>query len=409
VVIAEIAADEMSLNELIFSALLYQYLAGEENRLKAKLLEALENQGFVINGQNFELPNDSKDCYKHAQLASKAERTLEHQRFIRENAGLIRTTSIDGNDLDPTRIDPTLILVEEGTRWEKIFRWWNLTWWSLPYERSYGRQIRFVVWDDYHQAAIGLIGLQSPILNWSVRDKHLGITAERRDYWANQSLSAQRIGALPPYNQLLGGKLVSLMLSSDRVPEVYSEKYAGRITEIRGRELPSDLLFITTTGAFGKSSIYNRLNYHDEKIAEFIGYTQGSGSFHIPNSLFEEFIEFLNLKGIDTRRGYGAGPSRKMKLINKALDLIGIKNGVDHGIKRAAYLIPYVRNLTEVIAGHEEPVRCNRQLDELTEYWKSRWCMPRSNRDRQYQTFKKEIHISDTLAYVESVIINQHE
>jgi hypothetical protein len=67
---------------------------------------------------------------------------------------------------------------------------------------------------------------------------------------------AQRVGALPPYNQLLGGKMTSITLVSDEIRDKYAEKYVGKKTLIKGRELPADLLFITTTSAFGKGTIY---------------------------------------------------------------------------------------------------------------------------------------------------------
>lgn len=44
----------------------------------------------------------------------------------------------------------------------------------------------------------------------SVRDSALGILPAKRDYWVNMSMNAQRVGALPPYNDLLGGKMAAL-------------------------------------------------------------------------------------------------------------------------------------------------------------------------------------------------------
>lgn len=80
-------------------------------------------------------------------------------------------------------------------------------WWSIPYQHPYGRQMRFLVWDTYHDLPFGLINLQSPILKMSVRDKSLGIPDKEVDLWVNKSMNAQRVGALPPYNELIGGKL----------------------------------------------------------------------------------------------------------------------------------------------------------------------------------------------------------
>ena len=191
-------------------------------------------------------------------------------------------------------------MVQHDTVWEILFKWWNLTWWSLPYERSYGRQLRFIVWDKYHKAVIGLIGLQSPILSWSVRDKYLGIVPVRRDYWVNQSLNAQRLGALPPYNTILGGKLVALLMCSKNITDEYHKKYAKTKTLLMNRAIPSRLLFITTTGAYGKSSIYNRLKYQDENVANFIGYSQGAALSTYQTSSSKKLVKFLESKNIST-------------------------------------------------------------------------------------------------------------
>ena len=330
-------------------------------------------------------------------MLSKAERINEHYNFINSKELLIRTCLINGRDLDVSKVRPKLVLVEKNTCWETIFRWWNLTWWSLPYERSYGRQMRYVIWDEYHEAPIGLLGLQSPILSWSVRDQYLGITKERRDYWVNQSLSAQRLGALPPYNRIIGGKLIALLASSNIVIDDYKTKYDGLKTLMRKREIPARLLFLTTTGAYGKSSIYNRLKYQDEDIAKFIGYSNGSGSFHIPNTFFQRLLVFLESKGVDIRRGYGSGPSRKMRLIDMALQYLGFKDGISHGVKRAVYLFPLVRNLIRVVSGDVPPSWYHRSVEELTDYWKTRWALRRINRDKSYLSFNGESFLNEEL------------
>ena len=66
-------------------------------------------------------------------------------------------------------------------------------------------------------------------------------------------------------------------------------------------------------------------------------------------------IEFLEFEYLDTKRGYGGGPSKKIKLIGKALNMLEIKNGIHHGIKRSAYLFPMCENVTDVINNNEEP------------------------------------------------------
>lgn len=369
----------------------------DSHELKKKTLEVLRRQGYVVGEKGFTLKDDSQETKRDVHSLAKAERLSKNEKFILSNIEFIKKNLIDGKKLDLNKIDPRIIEVKEGSKYEKIFRWWNLVWWSLPYEQAYGRQMRFVVWDRYHKAPIGLIGLQSPILSWSVRDKRLGISAKDRDYWVNQSMSAQRLGALPPYNYILGGKLVALLMTSDVVRKKFEIKYKNKLTVMQNRKLPSRLLFITTTGAFGKSSVYNRLKFNNEVVSEFVDYTKGNGSFHIPNSLFEDFVKYLESRNYDVRRGYGGGPSKKLRLIDQAMECLGIHNGNEHGVKRALYLFPLVKNLENVIANNENPLWYERTTEKLTTYWKLRWALPRKYTRQLYLDFYKKKFIKETI------------
>lgn len=359
----------------------------------------------------FFLPDSERETRRRAHNLAKAERIIENETLIIEQSNLILRHMVDGKDINVEKIDPILIEVKPGTKWETIFRWWNLVWWSLPYERPFGRQFRYLVWDKHHNAPIGLIGLQSPILNWGVRDSYLGITAKDRDYWVNQSLNAQRLGALPPYNNLLGGKLVASMMTTDTIRKAFHRKYCNKETEMMGRILPPNLLFITTTGAYGKSSVYSRLKMNGVEIAKFVGYTKGVGSFHIPNFLYEDLLDFLRFKKINTQRGSGTGPSRKIRLIQEALQLLGFRDGINHSVKRSLYIFPFVSNLEEVIQSNRKPKWIRRGVSRVSEFWRVRWAIPRSLSDKKYLEFDKIKFVDDALREVDecSRIFKTHQ
>lgn len=365
--------------------------------LRKRVLSVLRKQGYSVHGRSFILKDNSRESRRGAHLLAKAERMSENEEFIAKNIPVIEKYLIGGRKIKIDKIDPQIIEVKEGTLYETIFKWWNLVWWSLPYERAYGRQMRFVIWDKYHNAPIGLIGLQSPILSWAVRDKKLGIAFDKRDYWVNQSMNAQRLGALPPYNYLLGGKLVACLMTSDVVRKKFAEKYEGKRTILKGRKLPARLLFMTTTGAYGKSSVYNKIKINAEAVSHFIGYTQGSGSFHIPNSLFEDFIKYLKQRDYDVKRGYGSGPSTKVRLINQTMDLLDIPNGSEHGIRRAVYLFPMVKNLEGIIQKNELHHWNHRTVRAIAEYWKNHWAKPRIKTRKEYLDFSADKFLTDTV------------
>jgi hypothetical protein len=267
----------------------------------------------------------------------------------------------------------------------------------MPYQRPYGRQMRFIIWDTTHNAPFGLIALQSPILKQAVRDKNLGIPNEKLDYWVNRSMFAQRTGALPPYNYLVGGKMAALSLVSNEIKSAYKEKYSNKTTIMAERNIEPELLFITTSSAFGRSSIYNRLKYHGETVAERLGYTEGFGSFQISDDLYERLLGYLRTIGVNVERGYGNGPSRKLKLIGLACRKLGIADYSYHGIKREYFLFSFVKNLKQVIGEQEKAVDKNYNFNDLFSYWKERWMKNRALNTNQWYDFNMDTYIADVV------------
>lgn len=364
-------------------------LSSSQKKLQKKIIQVLEEQGFKLNPHVVPTAYD-KTSYRQIQQNAKFEQVSIHKKFLNSSIKKVKDCCIDGNEINPEDISLELREVRSRSFEEVVYKWWNLIWWSIPYQRSYGRQMRFLLWDKTNDAPFGLICLQSPVLKISVRDKYLKIPTDELDIWVNRSMYAQRVGALPPYNQLLGGKLVALSLTSDEVRENYRKKYNNYVSIIKGRKLNPDLLFITTTSAFGKSSLYNRLKYKEEIVAKRLGYTQGAGTFHFPEELYEKIIKLLSRKGKDIARGYGHGPSRKLRLISHGLNYLGLSSFEYHGIKREFYLFPLVKNLKEVIHNAHKPIWLDRPFDKLVEYWKERWAIPRAERVSKWKNFKRE-------------------
>ena len=360
-----------------------------EKKLRKKILEALKDAGFKVN-PHLRPPSNNKNTLRRIQQKSRREQISLHSRFLLKAVDKVLSYCRDGGTITPQNIDLELREVKPESFEEIVFRWWNFIWWSIPYQHAYGRQLRFLLWDKAHDSPFGLIYLQSPVLKMSVRDRTLGIPSEKLHIWVNRSLHAQRVGALPPYNEILGGKMVALALTANEIRNTYKRKYASYISIIKEDTLKSDLLFITTTSAFGKSSIYNRLKYKGDLVAKCLGYTQGTGSFHIPIDLYEELVEFLAQKGYDVARGYGHGPSRKLRLVSAGFRELGIPSFECHGIKREFYLFPLVKNLKNVIQQGKRPLQFNRPFANLVSYWKERWALPRADRIPAWRDFTTE-------------------
>jgi hypothetical protein len=245
--------------------------------------------------------------------------------------------------------------------------------------------------DEGNGKLIGLLALQSPPLSFPARDHLFHYPPGRKTEMVNQTMDIQTLGAVPPYDRLLGGKLVALAAASNEIRLAYRRKYSARMTEIERRVLPPHLVALTTTSAFGRSSLYNRLKFRGIAIAESIGYTEGYGTFHLME-LYPLFREFLERRGISTRGGFGTGPRRKWQNMVRALDRIGLSsNLLRHGVKREVFLFRLVNNLEAYMEGRDtEPDYRNLPFSELVAWWRERWLLPRAERVDGWQAWRKE-------------------
>lgn len=374
----------------------------DEDKLKAEIIEAYKSQGFIINPEP-KPKNTEKETLKQIHKQKKREKLAEHSYTLTNHFDTVRDYAISGDEIEPEKIELELVEVKTKTDHARIFRWWSLMWWSLPYTQPIGRQMRYLLWDRYHDAPFGLFGLQSPTLRSKVRDDYLNLDADEVDYWINQAMYGHRIGAIPPYNELLGAKMTAMAMTSNMVRNRYAEKYDNTKTVMEERVLPNRLLFITTTAAYGKSSVYERLRYRGDEICEFIGYTSGSGTFHLPEDLYQKCLEYLEQEGMDTSRGYGTGPSRKLKLITDALRRLGLRRYKFHNVKRGYYIFHLVDNLEEIIHNGNSPNWEDRPFDDLVDFWLERWCIPRSERIDRWQEFNADEYFEEAQETIESL------
>lgn len=368
-----------------------------------------------------------KEFIKRTFQQRRLEQIRLHKKRLMKCIETIRKYTISGEQIDPAkiRLEIRLIMNDDNSNsngssstsnitttatdeLEELYFFWNIAWWSTPYERSCGRRIRLLLWDVTHNAPFGLVNLQSPPLRLAALNRYLGLSERNGDskmvtYWLNQSMYAQRIGALPPYNELLGSKMVALTLSAKEIREIYESKYGhnnkkkiidDNHTTTAATAIPSRLLFITTTGIYGKSSVYERVKiklrgrcWH---VCKFLGYTSGYGTYHIPEELYRRAKELLALHNIDNRTGLQYGSSRKLRLLDRASKLLGLPDITYHGIKHGVYIFEHITNLHKVIHSNEEPHFTDFTFNELERYWKLRWCISRSERNSRWLRINSE-------------------
>lgn len=95
---------------------------------------------------------------------------------------------------------------------------------------------------------------------------NVALVANRKTKIGSNMMEIIVCGGIPPYNELLGGKLVSILACSPQVIRDYTEKYSRQVSEIasrmKGKRVIRDsrLAFLGTTSLYAAgSSQYNRI------------------------------------------------------------------------------------------------------------------------------------------------------
>ena len=133
-------------------------LSSIEKVLRKRIKNTLFSQGYIIQNNMFCLSSINRKKIRKIHKFPRAERISKNINFIGDFTNKAKEFMRDNVEIDIKKIKPKLIQIIADTQYADLFKWWNLVWWSLPYEKSYGRQMRFLVWDEYHDAPIGLIG-----------------------------------------------------------------------------------------------------------------------------------------------------------------------------------------------------------------------------------------------------------
>ncbi len=304
-----------------------------------------------------------------------------------------------GDDIDPAKIKPTMHLAEIDNDWGDLFVV-TRSLWSMPYNKGYGRRLRFVVFDEYHEAVIGIIGLQSPPADLSCRDSLFEYPEDGKLDMVNCTMDAFAVGAIPPYSYLLGGKLCAGLIASDQVRQAYWRKYARKKTEMYGAKIKQPLAAVTTTSAFGRSSMYNRLRHEKRVLAEPIGYTLGYGTLHLEH-LYGQVRKYLEMTDEYNNGGFGTGPKARWQNLVNAMQKLGLNGSwLHHGVKREVFLYKLVEDLETGMAGGKFGAPFTLSCDDHSQYWLDRWALPRAERFPEWKCGDAHQLITTTLQQI---------
>jgi hypothetical protein len=296
-----------------------------EANLKRRIRAHLRTLGFTKDESgHLVAPTSSKESVRALHRVQRRERIRAQRDFIKEGLRSFRKHFAAGTDIDVACVAPRIELIDAETWQSDLFRLATLSW-SVPVSVGFGRRLRYLVWDSHNAKLMGVLALGDPVFNLKARDDLIGWNVGDRAQRLVNMMDAYVLGAVPPYNQLLGGKLVACLVRSREVRDDFAAKYSDTRGIISQEKKEAQLVAVTTSSSLGRSSIYNRLKLGDQEYFSPIGFTGGWGHFHVPDSLFASLRDYLrdvDHKYVDGHQ-FGDGPNWRLRTIRAAFDSLG--------------------------------------------------------------------------------------
>lgn len=299
-----------------------------------------------------------------------------------------------GNLNDVKNIKIELEFVERSDRISRdLWNYYRIVISSLKKSSLQGNQIYILVKDAITQKYLGIISLNSDIYNLGDRDVYIGWDEDKKKKNLKYIMNMSTCVPLDPFGfNYCGGKLLASLVFSREVSEYFYKKYNR------------PLLAICTTSLYGKSIQYSKLPY-----LSLAGFTTGFGTVHIPETLYQKCLNYLDLIGVDTLN-IGHPSSRKMRKICKVLADIGIPKNqiIFHGQRKGIYF-GYIHDTSKSLLNNSDIGSVNWSNNNLNKYninyteldsaqdifdwWYSRYAIRRYNNLRKDNRFRKKITI----------------
>lgn len=231
-----------------------------------------------------------------------------------------------------------------------------------------------------------------------VKAKHVGI----------DMMDIVVCGAIAPYNAVLGGKLICMLLCSPEVVAMYRDRYGKQASVIassmKGATVvrAPQLVFLGTTSLYGVgSSQYNRVHIPCESVGgkagerlvyECLGKSEGYGSYHF-SELTVRLGDILLGRSKEGRRVnsiFGEGVNPRMRKLREAFDAVGLPADevLRHRNPRIVYAVSLARNASDVLLGLAKRAQYlipqgnpQKKTELISEYWRRRWLLGRIGRE----------------------------
>lgn len=244
-------------------------------------------------------------------------------------------------------------------------------------------------------------------------------------------------GAVAPYQQLLGGKLVAMLMTSPQVVADVRKRYSGRVSLIAsgmaGRSIVrTPALSVLTTSslyAFG-SAQYNRIRIPgtvagadttDDIRYRRVGSTDSYGTVQFASDTTDSLMAAARLANSKRRlvnNLFGEGMSPKLRSLRLGLEALGLTPDeyLRHHSPRLLYVAPMVTNTADLMLGLSRRPRYVLPVGggasttgEIAQFWFDRWVRPRLDRPETIDRVRS-VHRQDQLvSRVASDLVRSNE
>ncbi len=214
-------------------------------------------------------------------------------------------------------------------------------------------------------------------------------------------------GAVSPYQQLLGGKLVAMLMTSPQVVSDVRKRYDGKVSLIAssmaGRPMVRTpaLSALTTSSLYALGSAqYNRVRVPGEvagnESADIryrrVGSTDSFGTVQFASDTTETLAAAARLANGKRRlvnNLFGEGMSPKLRSLRLGLDALGLAPDeyLRHHSPRLLYVAPLVTNVDDIMLGLTRKPKYvlplsggSKTTKAIADHWAQRWLNPRLDR-----------------------------
>lgn len=276
------------------------------------------------------------------------------------------------------------------------------------------------IWLDFCNSELGNSAIRSALV--AQKTQHIG----------SSLMELNVCGAIPPYNEILGGKLVALLATSPQVIHDYKERYANKASmiasRIKGEDVfrPADLVYVGTTSLYYVgSSQYNRLKIPGkvfgsdfDVIWKRLGMTIGFGTMHISKATTLSLTEATSENYNRINHVFGEGASPKMRLLTMSIRELLESTNEDskdfskHAMSRIVYGACLAKNTIDYLMGKADKPDYYTDLNDyeagtqkVIDYWVTRWLGSRLN----YEPIYSRIRMFDKQGFLVGNQINNDE